>query len=503
MTPRVLFLYPTQYRVTGLPAGLGSLIASVRRDGVEARVFDTAFYPPPGEQNQNVIRARKGMSKAVANENILADNTGDMIEDLLAAVRGFKPQIAALSLLEPTFGTGVALAEAIKRSHPEIFIVAGGVFPTLSPELTIKEPSLDAICLGEGEEPLRLLVDNIVRRGDPGEVPGMWIKRAGGVVRSEPAPLHDLAALPHPDYTLFDPRLMLKPMQGRLYRMVNIVTSRGCPFQCTYCAAPRLRSFFKQSGSGVYFRNLSMQRVIEQLQHQIAVHDPEFIYFSSETFLAMDDADFDAFVAAYREIRLPFWIQTRFETVEKKRLQALKDVGLYWLTLGLEHGNPEFRREILRRNYSTRQAVEAAEILRDLNMGASLNNIIGFPGESREQIMETIAVNKTLHEIHPSLESNVFIFTPYRGTELFDRCRAMGLVDEDSHLEWSPAADDTALAYPQEWKAALRGLARTFNLYVKLPQSRYPEIALAESPTAEGQAMFAALQEELRGTAPA
>ena len=76
---------------------------------------------------------------------------------------------------------------------------------------------------------------------------------------------------------------------------------------------------------------------------EIKKHNPEFIYFSSEMFLGVTNKDFDMFIKEYDKIKLPFWFQTRFETISKERIKKLKDVGMLWLTIGLEHGNEKFR----------------------------------------------------------------------------------------------------------------------------------------------------------------
>lgn len=97
---------------------------------------------------------------------------------------------------------------------------------------------------------------------------------------------------------------------------------------------------------------MSMDKVIEQINYQIKKYSPEFIYFSSENFLSINDDEFNQFISQYEKIKIPFWIQTRIETLTRERIAALKRVGLFWLTIGLEHGNEEFRRKVLKRHYS-------------------------------------------------------------------------------------------------------------------------------------------------------
>ena len=346
---------------------------------------------------------------------------------------------------------------------------------------------VDAVCVGEGETAIVELCRRISEGRDIIDVEGLWLNRDGRIHRNKLSDLHPVDEIPMPDYSVLDKRLFYKPMQGRLYKMINIESTRGCPFQCTYCAAPLLRQTFHQHNCGTYFRGMSMEKVIEQIHYQVEKHDPEFIYFSSETFLSMSDEELEMFVEAYDRVRIPFWFQTRLETITEERLRKLKEVGMSWLTIGLEHGNEEFRKKVLKRKYSNNKAVECIKILAKLEIGASLNNIMGFPSETRELILDTITLNRELWRINPRIECNVFMFTPYQGCELYDTCVEQNLIPKESFLNACVASDESVLAFPREWKRELAGLYRTFNLYIKLPDEYHDRIALAEQPTKEGE----------------
>jgi radical SAM superfamily enzyme YgiQ (UPF0313 family) len=184
-------------------------------------------------------------------------------------------------------------------------------------------------------------------------------------------------------------------------------------------------------------------------------HNPEFIYFSTENFLAMKEEDFQTFINKYKKIGIPFWIQTRIETITKERIQALRNVGLYWITLGLEHGNEEFRKKVLNRRYSNQMFFERMDILREMGMGASLNNIIGFPFETRELIFDTIRMNKRLYEENPRLECNVCIFTPFRGCELYDVCKENGLLGDEPYTSSQDQDEKSVLKFSDDFAETL------------------------------------------------
>lgn len=495
---RALLIYPALYKVTGLPVGLASLSAVLKESGHAVKIFDTSFYTQGEWENQTRIRAERGMSKEIKDEDqSLPANASDMQEDIIKLINDYKPDIIGISILEMLYDFSLRLTQLIKKTFQDIPIIAGGVFPTLSPERVMDESSIDIVCVGEGETALLELCNRVSENKSFVDIDGLWVKSNGKAHKNNLLKLHNINVLPHPDYTEFDEWLFCKPMQGRMYKMVNIETSRGCPFNCTYCAAPHLARFFKESDGGQYFRQMEMEKIIDQIHFQIKKHTPEFIYFSSENFISMSEKVFNKFIAEYEKINLPFWIQTRIETITEKRLSELKRVGLHWLSIGLEHGNKEFRKRILKRKYSNKMFIEKMEILRELDMGASINNMIGFPFETRELIFDTIKVNRALWQRNPKLESNAFVFTPYRGCELYDMCIENGLFDAD-FICTSSLNEESVLNFPKEFKEDLKGLIRTFNLYVKLPEKYHEQIKIAEQGNEEGDAMLQKLSNLLK-----
>jgi len=487
----VLIIYPASFKLSGLHIGIASLSSALKKNGYDVKIFDTVFYDLLGQQEWDKLRSDRLMSKKIVNEKEhWKVKTTDMKEDLMKILDEFKPKVIGLSITEPVYDLSLTLSRLAKEKCPDAIIVAGGVFPTLSPDIAIKENSIDVLCVGEGELALPELCDRIYEKKDFLDIPGLWVKNKGKIYKNNPAKLQDINDLPHPDFSVFDEQIFYKAMQGRLYKMANIETSRGCPYNCSYCSSPYLKEFSFKNEVGSYYRNLKMEKIIEQMHYQIEKHSPEFIYFSSETFLAMPRRDFEMFIEEYRKIKIPFWFQTRFETITEERIKALKDVGMFWLTMGIEHGNEEFRKNVLKRACPDRVIIEGAGILTKCGAGASFNNMIGFPFENRELIFETIKLNKKLFEINPNFESNVFMFLPYKGTELYDLCRQNGLLSAEICSHGHSLSDESILNFPKEYKQELKGLMKTFNLYVKLPEKYWPEIKIAERSDEEGNATF-------------
>ncbi len=491
---RVLLIYPSHFKISGLHMGLASLGGSLKKGGYDVKVFDTAFYDLRGEQEWDKERADRLMSKRIINEEYYwKTKETDVKNDLIKLIDEYRPKVVGISITEPNYEIALMLTRLIKQRYKDIIIIAGGVFPTLSPDIVIQENSIDILCLGEGETALSELCDRVYGNRDFSDIKGLWVKNGDKIYKNGIGVLHNINELPYPDFSIFEQSLFYKPMQGKLYKMLSVETSRGCPYNCTYCSSPKLKEFYLENGGSNcnYYRNKKMEKVIEEIHYQIDRYSPEFIFFTTETFLAMSQKDFDMFIEEYRKIKIPFWFQTRFETITEYNIKALKEVGMFWLTLGVEHGSEQFRKDVLKRTYSDEVGIRAVSILKKYGVGATLNNIMGFPFENRKLIFETIKLNKKLFEINNKLEFNIFMFVPYRGSELYDLCQKNGLLSSDeNYFGGNSLKDESSLNFSKEYKEELRGLIKTFNLYVKLPEKYYPRIKIAEKFDEEGNMVF-------------
>src|SRR3989339_94218 len=486
---RILLVYSSLYKVTGLPLGVASLNAILKNNGHEVSIFETTFYCIDESSVEIRDRENRLMAKKVSNEDehLGTDHSSNIFDDLKLRLSEFKPDMMGISIFESTYLLSKKLFAVAKENIPSIITIAGGTFPMLAPEVVVDDKNVDIVCVGEGENSLLELCDAIDGNLDFSHIQGMWIKSNGSIIKNSIASIPDINKLPPPDYTGFDSRLFYKPMQGKYYKMVNIETSRGCPYNCSYCASPAFKSKYKKIDGCSYFRTLNIDKIMSQIYCQIDIHNPEFVYFSSETFLAMPESDFEVFIKEYKKVNLPFWFQTRFETITEEKIKKLQEVGLYWMTLGVEHGNEEFRKKVLNRHYKN-QIVEAGmHVLNNCGVGTTLNNMAGFPFETRELVFDTINLNKKLLSINPLIETNLYIFAPFRGCALYDLCVSEGFLDKTDFINSTDLSDESLLKFSDEFKQDLKGLLKTFNLYVRLNEEYYPRIRIAERDDEEGK----------------
>jgi hypothetical protein len=165
---KVLLIYPTLYRITGLPIGIASLSASLKDKGFDVKIFDTAFYKEKGRySNQEKSRVTSQMTKQIdKQENYWKDKSNDLLFDLNDLLNKFNPSIVGISILENTKEQSFKMTRFIKSKYPNLPVVAGGIFPTLTPKIFVDEPSIDYICIGEGEVSFPDLCERMIRGKD-------------------------------------------------------------------------------------------------------------------------------------------------------------------------------------------------------------------------------------------------------------------------------------------------------------------------------------------------
>src|SRR5262249_17961408 len=153
---------------------------------------------------------------------------------------------------------------------------------------------------------------------------------------------YDIEAVPLGDLDIFGETRFYRPFDGKIYKTYPVETHRGCPYRCAYCNSPMQMDLYKESKDN-FFRLKSIEGVRRELLYYKS-RGSEYMYFWADTFLALSDRYLQEFAEMYAaEIGLPFWCQTRPETLTDKRVRILRQMGCHRVGVGVEHGNPAFR----------------------------------------------------------------------------------------------------------------------------------------------------------------
>lgn len=488
---RLLLVYPNIPHLNPPPVGIGSLAAVVKKAGHCVEVFDTTFYLGEDKFSDKAQEEVLGVRPFEFEPRSLPEPANGVVIDFLNLIDDYRPDLIGFSTLESTWDRTIELLDSLENCNSTVLV--GGIFPTFAQEIVLGHPNVDLICVGEGEAPLVDLCTKIANGENYDSVANLWVKQSDGVIKKNPPrPALNISELSIPDYSEFDSARFLRPMAGKIYRTAPVETVRGCPYKCAFCNSPSMYDLYAKSGTGSFLRKKSIGQIQQELRYLYNEHSIEYFYFCSDTFLVMSDREFDEFAEVYREFRLPFWIQTRPETIKRKHIDLLKEIGCHRISMGLEHGNEKFRAKLLKRDYKNADIIEVSKNLSAAGIALSLNNIIGFPNETRELIFDTINLNRKMEFDTTS----GYAFTPFYGTELRTVSVKQGFIPDD-YLSRTHTLG-LGLDQPQLSRAEVDGLRRTFALYARLSKDLWPKIKLAEKNDQEGQEAFTELGEIYR-----
>lgn len=357
----------------------------------------------------------------------------DLEADPAGAVLGRNPDVIAFSV---TTGEVPFMTSLIETLRPRFSgkIIAGGVHPTFYPEI-LESCGLDAVCVGEGDRALCAYLDALSRGGDGREVLNFHVKTQKGLIRQPLRPLiGDLDRLPDADRRLYPDAYSLyrKKNHDLLYHRV-VMTGRGCPGACAFCFNPQYNALYQ--GKGTVVRRRSAARIIAEVKALTACGKTLFVTFDDDSFTLAPRSWLDNFCRAYgREIGLPFKINSVAGALSEKRVRMLKQAGCHAVKIGLESGNETLRTGLLSKKVSNQSLIRAADRLRQHGILLQTFNMVGLPGETLDQALETYALNRRLRPAFLWCS----LLNPYPGTAIHRHCLDTGRLKSQSHNSCEP-----------------------------------------------------------------
>ena len=304
---------------------------------------------------------------------------------------------------------------------PKVPIVCGGIHPTSLPEETIKEDCFDMLCLGEGEGAMEDLLQRMREKKPYNDIKNLWVKDATGHIhKNDKRPvIRPLESLPNPDKSLF-------AKYGALTSRIMIMTTRGCPFACTFC----VNSFRNAAYSGeVYLRQRSVENVIADMVAIKKKYKPKKFRFEDDVF-AFNQKWLNEFKVAYREkINLPFHCYVTPSTAKDEILEGLKEAGCESVSMGIQSGNEKIRTKMLHRRHTDELIIAAAQRIKKHGLKLQAEYIFGFPTETPEDMWSSFDLNDKLDAYNTAS----FIFYPYPKTALAEYSLENGYLTKEDY----------------------------------------------------------------------
>ena len=377
-------------------------------------------------------------------------------------IREKKPQLFCLTAVSSQFPAIERAVALIKELDPDIFVVLGGHHSSLAPEQAIKCPNVDAICISEGDSAVVQLASQLKNGKWPTDIPNLWIRDAktGEIEKNSTASFNeDLDTIPHVDRTLWEPWI------ANPHEEASILVGRGCPYKCTYCSNHAMEKL----AEGKYVRYRSSEDMISEID-TLTKQYPRMnhIYLEIETVGADITKGIDLFekLAFYnnaRERKLAFRINlalhsnfVRNEEKFRKFLELCQNAGVTALNVGLESGSERVRRQILKRpRYTNKELIQFCRTAREYGVATSLLVLMGVPGETFDDYLETVRV---VRELQPE-DVQLSIFYPYLGTDLYDVAVEQGVITPGD-IETSNERHRATLELPDfpKWRVQLEFL---------------------------------------------
>ena len=483
MPLKVLLYYPNWYNINWIPLGVSILYTRLKEKGIIVELFDTTFYNLIGSGNKSdrSMLRESDLQKGIKQGQYMESNFENFVtfdpvtfEDLttkfIEVLDEFKPDLIAVSGYFESFELAV---EMLQMSNVKVPVIIGGIDPTVAPDEVISSDCCDIICIGEGELPITELCDRMVKGQDYTNIKNLWVKQNGRVIKNELRNLMDLSHVPIPDFSIFDERYFYQQFLDGVYRTAPYQIVRGCPYSCKYCNIPSIRDDV-YDGLGKYLRRKSFTEVTAELRHIKENYNIEIIRFVDDTFLAMSTDELRELAALYvQNVDLPFFINTRPETVTREKAAILKQMKCVSVSIGLECGNEKIRKMMLR-DMPEEIMINAFRYLREVDIRTSSQTMIGLPFENRKTIFETIELNRKCDASAVSAH----IFYPCKGTPLRDICINEGFIKGDEKVESTQTT--SILKLPDITSEEIEALKKTFSLYVSLPKILYPLIRVCE-----------------------
>lgn len=339
--------------------------------------------------------------------------------DLQRSMRRFGPDVVAFSVTTGLHLWALQKAHQIKRWFPEVKTLFGGMHATFYPDM-IDGPAVDAVCLGDGEDPAVEWLAALEKQGDPRKIRNLWVKDDQGNIHKNPLrPLEqDLDRFPFPDRSIYDHYPFVKNQ-----KIEGFITGRGCPDNCSFCFHVGLKRIMK--GLGSYTRRKSIEYVIREIEHFMSRYTLRRLVFRDDTFIVDYEPYIKPLLAEYRKrIGIPFSCLIRADYMTEENVRDLAESGCFAVKMGVESGNEYMRNKIMHKDLSNDQILACMGWLKKYGIMVQTSNILGSPGETLDSAWETLEFNAKLGPEHAWCS----LIQPYPGTTMQELVMREGLL---------------------------------------------------------------------------
>ena len=335
------------------------------------------------------------------------------------------------------------LTRVIKQLKPQAKIIIGGGLASSIPTFILQKTDADIVVIGEGEITAKETVRTLESNGDLADVKGIYYKKGQKIVENQHRePIGDLAVLPLPAWHLFpmetyivnqgmilgrtrlgriSSKLAKESKDGKI-RSINVSAVRGCLYNCAYC-------FHTYYGYKVRLR--PVDSIIKEIKALNEKYNIQFVVFADDLFVVSKKWVFE-FCDKLLEsgLKIKWSASGRVNLVDESLLRKMASAGCTEVGYGIESGSQKIL-DLMHKHATVEQAKRACKLTTNAGMNLETTYMIGFPGETKETIWETVKFTSEM-----GLPMGFYYTTPYPGTPLYEWAKANGKIkDEEAFIE--------------------------------------------------------------------
>ncbi|OGS13411.1 MAG: hypothetical protein A2234_04095 [Elusimicrobia bacterium RIFOXYA2_FULL_58_8] len=355
----------------------------------------------------------------VETRNFNNDDMAASETEMAADMRRFRPDFLLVQIFTMNRVSSCRLIKMAREILPEVNIIIGGVHASIFYEQLLQNFAVDCAVIGEGEETIVELLAALSSGKTPAGVKGTAYKENGVIVKNHDRPLiEDLDSIPFPRHELF-----ITPKT----EMACVLTTRGCPFRCSFCCLHTI--------SHRRFRKRSVDNVVAEVEYILKTFkNIDTIQFADDTF-TLDQPRAIAFCKEIikRNIKVKFLCSARVNPASIELFRLMERAGFVGMGFGLETGSAKLLQSI-HKNITREDVLETFRMLKGINIKVVTYLMVGFPGETRDTVAETIDLVNKLRKIKYFEFVGVARLWVYPNTEVYDIMKAAGRIDDSFWL---------------------------------------------------------------------
>ncbi|MFA5021340.1 MAG: radical SAM protein [Patescibacteria group bacterium] len=375
-------------------------------------INEATIYPPLGLAYIAAVLCTHNIKVEIIDANILRlDN-----QKVLELVHRKKPDLVGISLNIVTANSGISLSRSTKETSDSV-VCLGGPFVSSVPQNIFRKSKADILVIGEGEQS----ITDICKGMPLDKIKGVARNMPDGTfILNEPAELIDgLDTIPMPAYDLLPP-FRLYRSRSRKLPMAAIFTSRGCPFNCTFC---------NHNIFGMKFRAFSVKRVLDEIEFlasNYGIKQFDILDDNCAFDMLRFEAILDLIIKKKMDILINLQNGIRVDNLTHTIVKKMKKAGCFKVGIGCESADQETIREI-KKSADLEKIRQAVKWFREEDIVTYLFFIIGFPDDTKESVMKSIdfacAADPT--------GANFSTLVPFPGTEIYRSLKERQLLWED------------------------------------------------------------------------